>query len=179
LYAQNDSNVTNSKTIGHDVIYFSNTVNNSNNTINNYDTLMTSSSSNSSFNDINAKNNVLKVTLDVFSGRPNPTWTLTKEQTPLVLNNVSHIKTTTDDLQNYPEKILGYRGFIVDEKTNKDLTSKKFEIYNGTIGAFFNDSSFFLKDKDFGLEKWLLQTAYNHVDNDTFDFVKEDIANRK
>ena len=37
----------------------------------------------------------------------------------------------------------------------------------------------FLKDKDFQLEKWLLQTAYNHIDNDTFNFVKEDIANRK
>jgi len=169
--------------MGHDVIYFSNTFNHSNDTINNYGSLITSSSSNtstnSSFKDINTKDNILNVTLDVFSGRPNPTWTLTNEQTFLFLNDVSQIKTTTDNLQNYPEKILGYRGFVVDEKGDKDLTLKSFDIYNGAIKVVSNDSSYFLKDKYFQLEKWLLQTAYNHIDNDTFNFVKEDIANRK
>ena len=81
-------------------------------------------------------------------------------------------------MQNYPEKILGYRGFIVDEKTNKDLTLKNFNIYNGVIKVVSNDSFYFLKDKDFQLEKWLLQTASNYIDNDTFKFVKEDITNR-
>ena len=136
-------------------------------------------SSNSNFQVKNAGNMIFNVTLDVFSGRPNPNWALTKEQAIFFLNNVSQIKPTTENLQNYPEKILGYRGFIVDEKRNKDLTLKSFDIYNGAIKVVSNDSSYFLKDKDFQLEKWLLQTAYNHIDNDTFNFVKEDIANRK
>jgi len=46
------------------------------------------------------------------------------------------------------------------------------------LKPFSNDSYYFLKDKDFRLEKWLLQTGYNHIDNDTFNFVKEDIAIR-
>jgi len=121
---------------------------------------------------------MFNITLDVFSGRPNPTWVLTKEQGLFFLNNVSQIKPTTENLQNYPEKILGYRGFIVDEKGDKGLPLKRFEIYNGAIKAFSNDSYYILKDKDFRLEKWLLQTGYNHIDNDTFNFVKEDIANR-
>ena len=124
-------------------------------------------------------NKIFNVTLDVFSGRPNPTWPLTKEQSILFLNNISEIKPTTENMQNYPEKILGYRGFIVDEKGDKDLPLKRFEIYNGAIKVFSNNVSYILKDKDFQIENWLLQTAYNHIDNDTFNFVKEDIANRK
>jgi len=52
--------------------------------------------------------------------------------------------------------------------------SKSVEIYNGAIKVVSNNSSHILKDKDFQLEKWLLETAYNHIDNDTFNFVKGD-----
>ena len=162
LYAQNNSKIINSNT--------------SNNTINKYGTNI--SLSNSNFQSKNTGNMMFNITLDVFSGRPNPTWVLTKEQGLFFLNNISQIKPKTENLQNYPEKILGYRGFIVDEKGDKGLPLKRFEIYNGAIKAFSNDSYYFLKDKDFRLEKWLLQTGYNHIDNDTFNFVKEDIANR-
>jgi hypothetical protein len=97
----------------------------------------------------------------------------------LFLNNISEIKPTTENIQNYPEKILGYRGFIVDEKWDKDLPLKRFEIYNGVIKVFSNNVFYILKDKDFQIENWLLQTAYNHIDNSTFNFVKDDIAKRK
>ena len=178
LYAQSNSNIVNSKTIGRDLNNISKTVNNSNDTINKYGA-NTISLSNSNFQPKNTGNMIFNVTLDIFSGRPNPTWALTKEQALFFLNNVSQNKPTTENLQNYPEKILGYRGFIVDEKTNKDLTLKNLNIYNGVIKVVSNDSFYFLKDKDFQLEKWLLQTASNYIDNDTFKFVKEDIANRK
>ena len=88
------------------------------------------------------------------------------------------MKPTVKKIQNYPEKILGYRGFMVDEKEDKDLASKRFEIYNGAIKVFANNSTYILRDKDFQLEKWLLQTGYNHIDDNIFNFVKEDIKNR-
>jgi hypothetical protein len=177
LYAQSNSNIVNSKTIGRELNNISKTVNNSNDAINKYGA-NTVSLSNSNFQPKNTGNMIFNVTLDIFSGRPNPTWVLTKEQALFFLNNVSQNKPTTENMQNYPEKILGYRGFIVDEKTNKDLTLKNFNIYNGVIKVVSNDSFYFLKDKDFQLEKWLLQTASNYIDNDTFKFVKEDLANR-
>ena len=177
LYAQSNSNIVNSKTIDRELNTISKTVNNSNDTINKYGAT-TISLSNSNFQPKNTGNMMFNVTLDIFSGRPNPTWALTKEQALFFLNNVSQNKPTTENMQNYPEKILGYRGFIVDEKTNKDLTLKNFNIYNGVIKVVSNDSFYFLKDKDFQLEKWLLQIASNYIDNDTFKFVKEDIANR-
>lgn len=175
-YAKDNSNVY-SKLIYYDLIQFPVTVNKSNNAFNNYD--INIPSSNSNFDVKDTSNEIFNVTLDVFSGRPNPTWTLTKEQAILFLNNISQIKPTNENIQNYPEKILGYRGFIVDEKGDKDLTSKRFEIYNGAIKVLSNSSSYLLKDKDFQIEDWLLQTAYNHIDKDTFNFVKEDIANRR
>ena len=175
MYAKDNSNVY-SKLIGYDLIQFPVTVNTSNNAFNNYNANITSLNSNSEIK--NLGNGLSTVTLDVFSGRPNPTWTLTKEQGLLFLNNISELKPTTENIQSYPEKILGYRGFIVDQITNKDLTSKRFEIYNGAIKVLSNSSSYFLKDNNFPLEKWLLQIAYNHIDNDTFNFVKEEIENR-
>jgi hypothetical protein len=178
LYAQNNSNIINSKTIGHDLNHVSKTVNNSNDTNNKYGVNIVSLPS-SNFYDLDVKNKIFNVTLDVFSGRPNPILALTKEESIFFLNNISQIKPTTENLQNYPEKILGYRGFIVDEKGDKDLPLKRFEIYNGAIKVFSNNSSYILKDKDFQIENRLLQTAYNHIDNDTLNFVKEDIANRK
>lgn len=175
IYAKDNSNPY-SELIGYDLIQFPVTVNTSNTTINTYNANITSSNSNFEVKDI--ANEIFNVTLDIFSGRPNPTWTLTKEPTLLFLNKISEIKPTTENIQSYHEKILGYRGFIVDQITNKDLTSKRFEIYNGAIKVLSDSSSYFLKDKDFQIEKWLLQTAYNHIDNDTFNFVKEEMANR-
>ncbi len=159
----------------YDSNHFSKTANNSNNAINKYGAHISSSSN---FKVKNIDNKIFNVTLDVFSGRPNPIWVLTKEQGLFFLNNVSQMKPTTEKIQNYTEKILGYRGFIVDEKEDKDLTSKRFEIYNGAIKVLSNNSTFILRDKDFQLEKWLLQTGYSHIDNNTFNFVKEDIKNR-
>jgi hypothetical protein len=173
--AKNSSNLY-SELIYYDPIQFPVSISTSNNTINNFSTNITSSNSN--FDVKNTANEIFNVTLDVFSGRPNPTWALTKEQTLLFLNKISEIKPTTENIQSYPKKILGYRGFIVDQITNKDLTSKGFEIYNGAIKVLSNSSSYFLKDNNFQLEKWLLQTAYDHIDNDTFNFIKEDIVNR-
>ncbi|MGN6821422.1 MAG: hypothetical protein ACTHJ7_01380 [Candidatus Nitrosocosmicus sp.] len=175
IYAKDNSNLY-SKLIGYDIIQFPVTVNTSNTTNNTSNANITSSNSNFVIED--TANGIFNATLDVFSGRPNPTWTLTKEQAILFLNNISEIKPTDKNIQSYPEKILGYRGFIVDQITNTDLTSKRFQIYNGAIKVLSNGSSYFLKDKDSQLEKWLLKTAYDHIDNDTFNFVKEDIENR-
>jgi hypothetical protein len=176
IYAKNNVNMY-SKLIGYDPIQFPVTINISNTPINTHNTTITSSNSNFEVKD--TANEIFNVTLDVFSGRPNPAWTLTKEQTLLFLNKISEIKPTAENIQSYPEKILGYRGFIVDQITNKNLTSKKFEIYNGVVKVLSNSSAYFLNDNNFQLEKWLLQTAYNHIDNSTFNFVKWDIMNRK
>jgi hypothetical protein len=77
ICAKNNSNLY-SKLIYYDPIQFPVTINTSNNTINNYNTNI--SSSNSNFEVKNTSNEIFNVTLDVFSGRPNPTWQLTKEQ---------------------------------------------------------------------------------------------------
>jgi hypothetical protein len=174
IYAKKNFNLY-SELIGYDLIQFPVTVNTSNNAINTYNINITSSS-NSNFDVKDTANKIFNVTLDIFSGRPNPTWTLTKEQTILFLHKISEIKPTNENIR---EKILGYRGFTVDQIANKDLTSKRFHIYNGAIKVLSNSSSYLLKDKDFQIEKWLLQTAYNHIDNSTFNFVQDDIANRK
>lgn len=52
----------------------------------------------------------MNVTLDIFSGRPNPTWTLSEEQQTQLLERVSGRRLATVDS---PTAVLGYRGLVV------------------------------------------------------------------
>ncbi len=62
----------------YDLNHSSVTINSPDNTLNKYGTSISSSSLNYAVK--NNDNTIFNVTLDVFSGRPNPTWVLTKEQ---------------------------------------------------------------------------------------------------
>jgi hypothetical protein len=67
----------------------------------------------------------MNVELDVFSGRPNPSWVLEKED----IENVSKmLQNLPKSPKNIPIGDLGYRGFIVT--TNEKQT---FRIYEAVV----------------------------------------------
>lgn len=175
IYAENNSNIINSVFNKYKIDYFLLVTNNYNGTTSKY------GENKLPYADVcdngNIDNKILNVTLDVFSGRPDPNWILTKDQTSNFLKNISRIK-PMEKVHDNPDKVLGYRGFIVEEKSIKDEPLKRFEIYNGVIKVVTNELSYVLEDKDYQIEKWLLQNAYIHVDNSLFNFVKEEIKNR-
>ncbi len=57
---------------------------------------------------------MVRVTIDMFSGRPNPTWTLDEARAREVLRDIQSRPETIAPLDAYPA-ILGYRGIIVEE----------------------------------------------------------------
>lgn len=119
----------------------------------------------------------MHVTLDIFSGRPNPSWELNQKQASLFLKEISNLKTTVKfhDSSKYG---LGYRGFIVEEEANFAQKPRRFEVYNGIVNVVEKDSSYALEDKGHSVERWLLQTAPNNVDDKVLKYVKQQVENR-
>lgn len=114
--------------------------------------------------------------LDVFSGRPNPSWELSPEQGPEFLKKILQLKTKDNSQFDSEKGELGYRGFIVEE-TNSAQKSRRFEVYNGMVNVIENNSSYVLEDKGYSIERWLLQTAPNSLD-ELVKYVKQEIENK-
>jgi hypothetical protein len=118
----------------------------------------------------------MHVMLDVFSGRPNPSWELSPEQGPEFLKKILQLKTKDNSQFDSEKGELGYRGFIVEE-TNSAQKSRRFEVYNGMVNVIENNSSYVLEDKGYSIERWLLQTAPNSLD-ELVKYVKQEIENK-
>ena len=97
----------------------------------------------------------VKVEFDIFSGRPNPTWTMDAEESKELINLLEALPVKDKNENNAG---LGYRGFnliISPEKANEP--SYNVYIFNGTITK---DSGTTRRYHDMrGLEKWLLRQA--------------------
>lgn len=120
---------------------------------------------------------VMNVMLDIFSGRPNPSWKLSQEQSSEFLKKISKLTTKENFRADSSKYELGYRGFIVEEEANFAQKSRKFEVYNGIVNVVENESSYALEDKGYSIETWLLQTAPNNLD-ELVKYVKQEIENK-
>lgn len=113
------------------------------------------------------------MTLDVFSGKPNPTWELSQEQQTEFMIKISGLK-HTEDIQKSSR--LGYRGLIVEEKINPKV-QRIIELNDGIIRIFEGKLVSILKDKDSEIERWLLHTAPKTIDKDLLISIEEKLKN--
>jgi hypothetical protein len=118
----------------------------------------------------------MHVTLDIFSGRPNPTWELSQEQTSQFLKKILKLKTKENLHVNSSNSELGYRGFIIEE-TNFEQKLRRFYVYNGIVNVVENNSSYALEDNEYSIERWLLQTSPNYLD-EIVEYVKQEIEKK-
>ena len=112
----------------------------------------------------------MHVILDIFSGRPNPTWELSQQQADEFLKKIYYLKPTKIF---HDDNGLGYRGFVVEDKL------KRYEVNNGLVKIVENNSEQMLQDKDYILEVWLAHTAPNNIDHNLLKIVEENIKERK
>jgi hypothetical protein len=118
----------------------------------------------------------MHVTLDIFSGRPNPTWELSQEQTSQFLKKILKLKTKENLHVNSSNSELGYRGFIIEE-TNFEQKLRRFYVYNGIVNVVENNSSYALEDNEYSIERWLLQTSPKYLD-EIVEYVKQEIEKK-
>jgi hypothetical protein len=108
------------------------------------------------------------VTLDVFSGLPNPTWVLDADQ-------AAEFRSQWDDLSvgtpiDYPAT-LGYRAVIVDFADRSRIW-----VTNGVAVEDGPDGAFGLSDPGRALELWLLETGSGEVDQALLDSVRLEVS---
>jgi hypothetical protein len=108
-----------------------------------------------------------QVELDIFSGRPNPTWKLSEEETSQLLGLLGNLPSTETQR---PEPGLGYRGFVV---SFRDSTAR---IYGGTVERSVGESSEFFADKDRALERWLVKNSGSRLSPDLYEIVAKEVS---
>jgi hypothetical protein len=114
-----------------------------------------------------------RVELDVFSGRPNPTWMLTAAETKTFRDMVAALPSR--GTLTLPDP-LGYRGLLVSlpaEEVNGSVTT--WRIWRGVVQRTFDATLTFYVDSDRALEMWLLQSGQIHIKPDVFKTIQAEI----
>jgi len=104
------------------------------------------------------------VTLDVFSGRPNPEWTLDAAQEAQLRARLASLSTTRDAPLEPPG--LGYRGLLL-----RLDTGPKFRVCAGTVAG----PGTLLLDRGRALERWLLASAGARLDAGLLSYIQDEL----
>ncbi len=96
----------------------------------------------------------MQVELDVFSGRPNPTWPLTAEEQQELIAQVDRLASVTP---GHAPAALGYRGFIV-HRIERVRSLPWLRVGVGTVQITKDRESRSYRDT-VGIEEWFREQA--------------------
>ncbi len=103
---------------------------------------------------------VMDVELDIFSGRPNPTWRLTEGESAAFLEKLTGLNPTDEG------KIrdgLGYRGLVVTSPGETVAGFESIVCSGGLVLGRRREASQRFVDENRNLERWLFRTGKGHV----------------
>jgi hypothetical protein len=96
----------------------------------------------------------VEVELDVFSGRPNPTWVLTTGEAEAFERRLAALPRIPDCVLS---AALGYRGLIA--RTALGAETQSIWIQSGCVRIAEGDTPIHARDDGRALERWLLGTG--------------------
>ena len=123
--------------------------------------------------EIEAQGDTVTVTLNVFSGRPNPSWTLSRQQAQELIHKLRSLSAKTFDQTGESPARLGYRGFTVGGIKDPKI-GERLEIHDNTVDM--GDLAPKRVDMDHGLEQWLLRTGRDAVPSDVRSLVEKELS---
>jgi hypothetical protein len=103
----------------------------------------------------------MRVQIDMFSGRPNPSWEITAQEAEQVKAMVRQLPERQAAAR--PEQ-LGYRGLILHGDGVRDLGSTRILIGGGIVIVEGFQGVRYLSDPDRGLERQIFQTGRTRLD---------------
>lgn len=112
--------------------------------------------------------NTTRIELDIFSGRPNPTWRMSRADTQTLARMVETLS------RSEPKTLfdgLGYRGFIVTSPT--PIAGATTITVQNEIVKLSADN--FRLDPKRTIERWLLTKAEPELPNDVYELAKKEI----
>lgn len=104
----------------------------------------------------------MRAELDLFSGRPNPSWELSAEE---IAELVKRLETLPEAKEGTIRDRLGYRGIVLTARADDLVGFTSLVVSAGVVLARGSDGSERLfVDRGRALERWLLKTARGRVD---------------
>lgn len=116
------------------------------------------------------------VTLNVFSGRPNPTWELSGEDLEHFLDRVQSTKLRTDRKPSGVFGRLGYRGFTINRSSDAPEGQQRFYVHEGIVDPGRSEPNLVTDDRE--LEAFLLETGGERLDEAVREHVLESLERR-
>ncbi|HEX6347633.1 hypothetical protein [Umezawaea sp.] len=108
-----------------------------------------------------------EVELDVFSGRPNPTWSLPDAQASTFRERVDGLPAATS---GQVANNLGYRGFIVRAGDEVVLVQK------GVVQKTRGETTEYAADPNRDLERWLLESGKPTLEPEVLTSVERELG---
>jgi hypothetical protein len=108
----------------------------------------------------------MQVEVDMFSGRPNPHWELTVQESQEFTQRFQSL--SADRGEGTVNEGLGYRGLIVRESGEEVEGDREIVISNGLVVARGNGKYQLFTDKNRTLEKWLIQTGKGRLEDELY-----------
>lgn len=125
----------------------------------------------------------MNITLDIFSGLPNPSWTLSTEDANKLVSRLAGKALSPADAGS---GVLGFRGYIISTSSDDDDAAAKaglpetFRVAAGEGASIVPppgmDLPMLATEEANDASQWLLTTAGDSVDADLLNYVKEAIS---
>jgi hypothetical protein len=106
----------------------------------------------------------VEVMLDIFSGRPNPRWTLSDEQ----VNDLQARLRVLPEAMPFTPPGLGYRGFIVTNPDNDPRLPRRIGAFASVITITNAQATNYYQDAN-NIEEWLIDQARESGFGDVID----------
>jgi hypothetical protein len=116
----------------------------------------------------------LTVTLHVFSGRPDPTWTLDDQQADRLLESLASVRERTTQKPSGVVGQLGYRGFTLQRPVDHPRGAQRLYVHEGLVDPGALAPSLVTGDRE--LEAWLLETGSQRLDEAVVGHVRESLS---
>jgi hypothetical protein len=111
----------------------------------------------------------VEVEVDIFSGMPNPCWTLSEADAAVFLSKLAGLEKAAARPRSAN---LGYRGLVVRMAQE---AGRKIYIQNGVIEVSEGTSSTFFLDPQRSLERWLIGTGRKFLSHEILEAIEDDL----
>jgi hypothetical protein len=109
------------------------------------------------------------VEVDIFSGMPNPVWTLSEAAAAAYLSKLSELSRTAARQRSGK---LGYRGLVV---RMPEQPGRIVYIQDGVVESDDGTSRTFFRDQQRSLERWLIGTGEELLDRAALSAIDADM----
>ncbi|MEM8529261.1 MAG: hypothetical protein AAGF95_00370 [Chloroflexota bacterium] len=115
-----------------------------------------------------------RVVVDVFSGRTNPSWSLSDQETVTLTTMLEGLEEV--EVAHSPAGQLGFRQFVVMLASPTADASAMVSVYDTTVEVDHGDAVKYYTDTDGQVSRWLLESSKSHLDDELFAAIKEAVT---